>query len=236
MSSVAELRATLDDIFKNRKMSENTDRLLEMESFDIRLYAIYLIETYHYTSHNTKNQALVACRSENLSTHYQKFCLHHAYEECGHEYMALHDLNTLGHKFGENDLSEPLPETQALISYLYRTASHGNPYARLGYSFWAESSYQYIGTTMKMLQGVFDLKDSQMTFYKAHSEIDKDHIKEVEDVLTRFVKTQEDWQAVEDCMKMSLKLTGMMLDQVMGSYFELIDGKSNRYDYLKVLL
>lgn len=74
--------------------------------FDVRLYAIYLLETYHYTVHNSRNQALVGASLElSADIQYLKFCLKHAYEEAGHELMALHDLKTLG----LSELPSPLP-------------------------------------------------------------------------------------------------------------------------------
>src|SRR5690349_189535 len=59
------------------------------------LYAIYMIETYHYTSHNAHNQALVGTRPDCTSV-YAKFCYQHAADEVGHEKMALHDVSSLG--------------------------------------------------------------------------------------------------------------------------------------------
>lgn len=236
MKSTEHLKKVLDKTFAKRQISENTGRLLELDHIDARLYAIYLVETFHYTSHNTKNQALVATRRETIPTHYQQFCLKHALEESGHELMALHDLNTLGHHFKPDDLSAPLAETQALIAYLYDIAQFGSPYARLGYSFWAEGSYEYIGQSMGMIQQALNLKDSQMTFYKAHAVIDEQHLRDIEDTIERFVKNEQDLKAVEDAMLMSLRLTGLMIDKVVGSYLERVDNVSNRYDYLDKIL
>jgi hypothetical protein len=232
---IGYLRTTLDHAFKTHKQNDDVDRLMELEHVDRRLYGIYLIETYHYAKHNSKNQALVATRRDTLPVNYQKFCLNHALEETGHEYMAFHDLNSIGHTFAENKLPLPLPETNTLIAYLYDVAQNGNPYSRLGYSFWAEGSYKYIGQTWDMLQGALELKDSQMTFYKAHGDIDEQHSKDVEAAINTYVKTEEDMIAVEEVMLTSLNLTGVMLEGVVRSYLELLDGKSNRYDFLKCL-
>lgn len=235
MDKILELKELIKSEFQKKGMSKNTERLMGLDHVDRRIYAIYMIETYHYTRHNTKNQALVAARRELMPVQYQKFCLNHALEEAGHEYMALHDLNSLGTTFAESDLPEPLQETKALIAYLYEVSSHGNLYARLGYSFWAESSYDYIGKSMGMIQQALGLKDSQMTFFKSHHEIDKKHVQEIEEAILRFAKTQQDYDAVKEVMLTSLRLTGIMMDKVIVSYLERVDNISNRYDFLDVL-
>lgn len=58
------------------------------------LYAIYMIETYHYTAHNARNQGLVGVRHADNPV-YAKFCFEHAAQEVGHEKMALHDVMSL---------------------------------------------------------------------------------------------------------------------------------------------
>src|SRR5687767_8282796 len=78
------------------------------------MYAAYLVETYHYTRHNARNQAMVGMRTA-LEPQYLKFCFTHASEEVGHELMALHDLRSLGVDIEEGALGSPLPRTEALI-------------------------------------------------------------------------------------------------------------------------
>jgi len=68
---------------------------LESGRFDERLYALYLIETFHSTSHDARNQALVAVCLPTQDATYMRYCFRHALEETGLEQMALHDLSTL---------------------------------------------------------------------------------------------------------------------------------------------
>lgn len=187
--------------------------------FSAELYQMYMTETYHYTFHNSRNQALVGVFGQGLPIHYQKFVYHHAAEETGHEMMALHDLNSIAKKnLKPQDLPAPLCATEALVGYLYWVSFTGNPLQRLGYSFWAENSYQYINPLVEKIRDRLSLKNSQLTFFVAHSDIDDEHAKEVQDMITQFAKTEADWRAIEDVARKSLRLTGNILDEVWAEY------------------
>lgn len=196
-------------------LSENS-LLKRMQSQPIskELYAQYMIETFHYTKHNARNQALVGVVASNISGGYQKFCMEHAAEETGHEYMALHDLKAIGIDIATVEQSTPLPETETLIAYLYYISATGNPVQRLGYSFWAESVYGYISPILTKLRSDLKLIPSQMTFFIAHSDIDADHAEEVKKVMLQNCRTPEDWAAVERVMTTSLNLTVQMLTAI----------------------
>ncbi len=92
--SIEKLRARLELEMDNLQQSENLFKVLEEGFADKRLYGIYLTETFHYTFHNSRNQAMVAARKDTMNINYMKYCLKHANEEAGHEMMAFHDLNT----------------------------------------------------------------------------------------------------------------------------------------------
>jgi pyrroloquinoline quinone (PQQ) biosynthesis protein C len=202
---------------------------------DRQLYAIYLLETYQYTLHNSRNQALVGVRALDVSIPYLKFCFEHASEETGHEHMALHDLRALGLPREAVVIPPPLPMTEALIAYLYWVSGTGNPLRRLGYSFWAESSYDYI---MPLIGGVKDklgLTPAQMTFFIAHSKIDEDHAEQVRRMVAENCKTERDWRDVEHVLETSLRLMGAMMEDVYAEYERLQKGQSPNYAFLEAL-
>lgn len=201
--------------------------LVQSGEIDRRLYALYLIETFHYTRENPRHQALVGARSD-ADPIYLKFCLKHAADEVGHEMMALHDLRSIGYDVTADDLPAPLDATEVLTAYLYRISQVGNPLARVGYSFWAESSYEHIGPLLAAAQGKLGLEDKNMTFLVAHAKIDADHAEEVDAVLRRFATTTDDWDAVGRVMRTSLRLTVEMLDAVADEYRAVADGRSRR--------
>lgn len=201
------------------------------------MYAIYMIETYHYTSHNSRNQVLVGIRPD-CSTIYTKFCYEHAAEEVGHEKMALHDVASLGLPALKEEgayLPEPLLDTECLISYLYWISITGNPLQRLGYSYWAESCYSHINPILEKLRDSLQLKASQLTFFIAHSDIDAEHFEGVKDIIRRTCKNEQDLTAISRVMENSLQLTGRMLEAVYDEYELLLAGRSERCALLRNL-
>lgn len=199
---------------------------------DKTLYAIYMIETFHYTAHNARNQALVGVR-ENPSPVYTKFCFEHAAEEVGHEKMALHDLRSIDVITHDTVIPKPLPETETLIAYLYWVAANGNPLRRLGYSYWAENCYHYINPLIEKLRSTLQLQDSQLTFFIAHSSIDEAHFDEIKKIIQRTCNTQDDLEDITNVMETTLKLTHKMLEAVFDEYAKLQAGTSTRYSFLK---
>ena len=234
----------LQNLYARR--DQEWQRLLERSPFvkgvmsdrmDRRLFGIYLVETYHYVIHNPKHQALVGTRAEPLHPNYRKFCFEHAAEETGHELMALHDLCSLGGlREGEFTLSEPLFETELLNAYLYRISVSGNPLRRLGYSFWAEDAYHYIGELIARTRRALDLSDAQMTFLIAHANIDAQHSKDVARMLETFCASDQDWHDVETVMCGSLRLQAGILDAVWDEFKNIRDGGAGRYGYLNALV
>jgi pyrroloquinoline quinone (PQQ) biosynthesis protein C len=217
----------------------STSRFVERiraDRFDARLYGIYMIETYHYTSHNARNQALAGARSFDRSPQYLKFCFEHAEEETGHELMALHDLCSLGLDRSALVLPAPLPATEVLIAYLYWVSQNGNTVQRLGYSYWAENSYGQIDSLLQIVRRKIDLKDSQLTFFVAHSTIDDKHAREVHETIEHHCRSGEDWEAVERVMLTSLALTGRMLEDVDTAYEALLSGADSPYAFLNALV
>ena len=209
---------------------------VEIGRVDRKFFALYMLETYQYTLHNARNQALVGVRSLSARPQYVQFCFEHAAEETGHELMALHDFKTLWPEGAPFEIPQPLVETEVLIAYLYWISATGNPLQRMGYSFWAESSYKYIMPTLRRLQERLGLSRHQLTFFIAHSDIDAKHAEEIERALIQGCETDADWQAVERVMTTSLRLTGRFLDGIWAEYQRLLVGAPSGYAFLNAHL
>lgn len=199
------------------------------------LYAIYMLETFHYTAHNARNQALVGERDASNPV-YTKFCFDHAAEEVGHEQMALHDLKKMGFEGVEQNIPRPLPQTETLIAYIYWVSATGNPLQRLGYSYWAENCYRYINPVIDKLRITLSLTPGQLTFFIAHSDIDSKHFEEIKTVIERTCKSQKDLDDITAVASVTLDLTGKMLDGVFDEYVALESGRPSRYAFLPELL
>ncbi len=235
-SRFAGLEKTCEATWQSLLAKSNFVQAVLAGEFDKRLYAIYLIETYHYTLHNARNQALVGVRGKSLTPDYMRFCFKHAQEETGHELMALNDLFALGLEKSTFGLPEPLPATETLIAYLYWVSVTGNPLRRLGYSFWAENCYGYIDPVIKKMQTVLGLEPKQMSFLVAHAKIDEVHAAEVQRLILKNCKDEKDWRDLETVMVTSLRLTGNMLEEVFDEYKRLCHQGGTKYDFLNSLM
>ncbi len=203
--------------------------------YDRRFYGIYLVETYHYVMHNPKHQALVATRFTEMPANYMKFCYEHAEEEAGHESMAFHDLLNMGITKESFTMPLPLPSTETFIAYLYRVSAVGNTLRRLGYSFWAEDSYQYIQDIMGKVISTLHLNNKHTTFLVSHAAIDEDHAAEIESMIQKYCVTEYDWDAVTEVLITSLKLQSAMLDDIVDEYLLLKSGEKSRYSFLNLI-
>jgi hypothetical protein len=204
---------------------------------DRRIYALYLTQVYHYAFHTARNQALVAVNRKNINIQYMQFCLEHALEETGHELMALHDLRSMGIPITDpkHEMPPALTPTQLLIAYLYWISQNGNPVQRLGYSFWAERSYAYIKGFMDSMLAGMELNKKQMTFFYSHSTIDDKHAKDVEEILIKVCKTDEDWMAVTQTAVITLDLTHQIIKAVISEYEKLIRGEPGDFEVVNQL-
>ena len=129
-------------------------------------------------------------------------------------------------------MPQALSQTEVLIGYLYWISTNGNSLQRLGYSFWAEDSYQYIGDILKILSDTLNLEPKNMSFLVSHATIDEKHSQEIEEMICEFCKTDDDWESVEKVMKTSLRLQSEMLDAVIAEYLNLSSGSRSRYQFL----
>jgi thiaminase len=176
------------------------------------LWRDLLLQVYHYSRHNSMNQAVAAFvpAPEGLL----KFVYKHAAEELGHERMVTHDLKSIGMLDDSELTAAPLPATEALIGYLYYVALRYGPVARLGYSFWAEGAHAHIQEPIGKLCADLQLTSKNITFFGSHAEADEVHIRQVEDAIERFAVSPQDRELVTRVCLTTLSLTGQLLDQV----------------------
>lgn len=177
------------------------------------LYRLTMAQFYHYTRHNSLNQAATAFRADPEQLALLGFVYEHAREELGHERLILRDLEAAGLWHEGEPLPPPLPATDALIHYLYGVALREGPIPRLGYSHWAESVYPEIAPLLCGVRESLALTDRDLTFFTAHAEIDRKHSRQVESAMNRAVTTAEQAEAVHRVAVTSLWLTLQLLEQ-----------------------
>ncbi|HEX3147795.1 MAG TPA: iron-containing redox enzyme family protein [Gemmataceae bacterium] len=223
------LRSVWDEVFRTCPLIH----AIQKGEINRALYALYLFQTYHYTLHNSRNQALVGVRSVEENGPYLNYCFSHAADEAGHEQMALHDIKSIGLPDAEQLIPAPLAETEVLIAYLYWVSATGNPFRRLGYSFWAEGAYEFIGPLIDRVRTTLQLRDSQMTFFVAHARIDEEHFAQVRRMLRSNCRTAADWAEAGQVMETSLRLTGRMMSAVHAAYESFRQGNAEQFAFLR---
>ncbi|MDP3760790.1 MAG: iron-containing redox enzyme family protein [Ramlibacter sp.] len=210
-SFTESLRQTVDAEWARIKQGEFWRRVMGAP-VTAALWRDLLLQVYHYSRHNSMNQAVAAFvpAPEGLL----KFVYQHAGEELGHERMITHDLKSIG-LLDEADLvAAPLPATEALIGYLYYVGLRYGAVARLGYSFWAEGAHAHIQEPLRKLCADLKLTSKNVTFFGAHAEADEVHILQVEDAIGRFAVSAQDRELVRRVCLTTLSLTEQLLEQV----------------------
>ena len=212
------LETAIGDLWSRARDGRFWTHVLE-NGFDRSLYRLVMVQIYHYTRHNSINQAAAAFGAAPEQMGLLRFVYTHAREELGHEKMVLHDLRVIGLLGLDETIADPpLPATDALINYLYGVALRQGPIARLGYSYWAESVYGHIAPLLTRARESLNLADREMAFFVAHAEIDSKHAVEVEHAIRCSVLTQADADAVYRVATTSLWLTVMLLEQAFDKW------------------
>jgi len=192
--------------------------VMREEGFNTELYKLLMLQIFHYTKHNAINQAVATYKVDHTEISLLRFCFKHASEELGHENMVIRDLDSIG-LFDQTELDAgPLPATQALVGYLYHVSLELGGLARLGYSYWTESSYGHLAEMTDHMRQDLNIKDNNMTFFVAHSAIDEKHSAEVNAAIEKHVKTDEQRKAVIEVAKTTLYMTGAMFNNVAEVY------------------
>jgi pyrroloquinoline quinone (PQQ) biosynthesis protein C len=214
----ARLETAIGDLWGRARDGRFWTHVLE-NGFDRSLYRLVMVQIYHYTRHNSINQAAAAFGAAPEQIGLLRFVYTHAREELGHEKMVLHDLRAIGLLGPDETIADPpLPATDALINYLYGVALRQGPIARLGYSYWAESVYGHIAPLLARARESLNLTDREMAFFVAHAEIDSKHAVEVEHAIRGSVRSQADADAVYRVATTSLWLTVMLLEQAFDEW------------------
>ena len=207
------LDASIDALWSQAR-SGDLWRHVEANGFDRELYRILMVQIYHYTRHNSVNQAVAVLRADPDQMGLLRFVYRHAQEELGHEKLALHDLRAIGLLGKDEPITDaPLPATDALINYIYSVALREGPVARLGYSYWAENVYEHIAPMLGRARTSLGLTDREMAFFVAHADIDEDHSQDVVRAIRRAVTTHEQADAVHRVAVTTLWLTLALMDQ-----------------------
>lgn len=210
---IERLEAAVANEWENIKEGRFWRRVMA-EPVSVELYQSMLEQVYHYTRHNSINQAAAAYKTAPERRRLLRFVYNHAREELGHEGMVINDLKSINRYDEGFEQRQPLASTQALIAFLYQVALEHGAVARLGYSYWAETCYGHIDPLLGKFRQDLGLADRNLTFFVAHSEIDSKHAEEVNEAIRDCEPSPAEQDAILNVAVTTLYLTGQMLDQV----------------------
>jgi len=200
---------------------------------DKRLYAIYLVQVYHYAYHTARNLGLAGANLFNRDLKLMHHFFGHALGEVGHEVMAFNDLKELGIKLDSQDEVPPaLPETEIMVAYVKNLSISEKPYRCLGYHYWIEQPYNYINSFMQAMELTMGLEKKQMSFYKQHAIIDQKHGSDIQEIVAEVCKTDGIMAEIMEVTRTSLWLMFDVLKRVIQEFILLSENKSDRYAIL----
>src|SRR6266851_2066655 len=91
----SRLDSSIADLWKEARASHFW-RQIVAGGWDAKLYRLTMLQIFHYTRHNSINQAVAALRTDPEQMPLLRFVYGHAKEELGHERLVLHDLRSIG--------------------------------------------------------------------------------------------------------------------------------------------
>ncbi|NVK36456.1 MAG: iron-containing redox enzyme family protein, partial [Gammaproteobacteria bacterium] len=190
---MSDFRKELDEICNEEWGKIKQGLFFELANTNIskELYVKAMVQVFHYTKNNAINQAAAAFSEDHKKVGLLRFAMKHALEELGHENMVVNDLESMGVSKDIFD-TPPMPATDALNGYLDSVAIRGGVIPRLGYSFWAEDSYEHLAPLLDACQNKLGLTEKQLTFFIAHAVIDEKHADDVNNAIDRWVHTDEE--------------------------------------------
>jgi len=181
---------------------------------DVRFYARYLMNVWHYAQHSSTVIGLAGTRCVLSHPPLAEYLLQHALEELGHDQWALDDLKTLDVSEAEVRASRPVPACAAMIGYEYYVAGHANPVGLFGWLYVLEAMGEDLGhlVAAAIKQGL--KMPSGVKFLAGHGEADAEHTKEIVDQIKRNI-SGSDLEEVHHVAEVVSDLYARMFREIM---------------------
>lgn len=199
-----------ESAFVKEMMSSNKQRVLA-------LYTEYLRYCYHYVSLSSSFTPLAARRLDTKHLHVRKWILEHSGEELGHELMALNDLKKLGVDT-EMVKKEKAPiGVTGYVSFFHYKVAIDNPWCAFGVLYLLEGMATALAPKIakNVASHMGDIK--ALSFFKEHGDLDVDHMREQQEVLTKADLTDADLADIARTILETAHMKRFMLDKLVES-------------------
>lgn len=174
-------------------------------------YKAILREIYHYAKEDPQVQALASVYFRGKDRDTVRMFLKHAISEIGHDRMALLDMESLGEDVSAIPLTNPLPNTVALIAFPFYQIQYANPIGYLGYLYFLEHMPTAAGPLYASALVAAGIPSTALGFLNEHMTVDLAHNKLMAEYVRRLVRTESDLGAVIYAMHVTGELYAAML-------------------------
>ena len=207
-----------------------------IEDKDIRFYAIYMTQVYHYAYHTPRSLALAGANLANGDIKLMEHFFEHALEENGHDMIAFNDLKAMGVPLKKRrDMPPALPSTETMIAYVKYLSLSPEPYRSLGYHYWIEQPYGYIDRFMQQLNEGLQLQESQFSFYKTHKSLDEKHGDDVQSLISYCCQTEQQWEAIYEVAQTTMRQFAQMIFESLEEYEKLKNGSPSQFQIINAI-
>ncbi|KEQ18509.1 TenA family transcriptional regulator [Endozoicomonas numazuensis] len=181
-------------------------------------YVAFLTQAYHHVKHTVPLLMAAGSRLPQEKEWLRQAIAEYIEEELGHQEWVLNDIAACGFDKEEVRHSQPLPETEIMVAYLYDTINRINPVGIFGMVQVLEGTSILLASAgSKVVQEVLELPDSAFSYLSSHGELDIGHMKFFENLMNK-INDPQDQAAIIHCSRMMYGLYGNIfqnLDNVM---------------------
>lgn len=219
MSKLEQVKSVWYRGFQKAAQSEVMRRVVSGQ-ITTEQYASVLCEIYHQVRRHPAALASMTLRLKGKQIDMVPSILKHALSETGHDELALKDLETLGYSSSCVVESEMLPETKAILGYMYSLLTVERPLAFLGYLFHLEFMPTASGASYINGLKSAGIPEEACTFIQDHATIDVAHNKLMERYLNELVESDQDLRAIQEAAETTIQLYVNMLTAALNRPLE----------------
>lgn len=181
-------------------------------------FATYMTDVLHYAIFSPRVIGQAACRLTERCPDAAEYLFRHAQEECGHDVWAREDLSALG--WSGEDIARSLPSDacRRMLAMEHYFAYHHNPMALFGWMYVLESlGGDVAGALAERIDACLNLGKRATSFLAGHGEADVDHARELTDIISRTIVSEEDQRDFLFVVRESETLYTEILDHAFGA-------------------
>lgn len=174
-------------------------------------YLAFLTQAFHHVRHTVPLLMIAGSRLPERYKSLQPRFLHYLDEEVGHDEWILNDIRAAGGDVAALRRSDPHPETDAFVAYVYDTVQRRNPLGIFGMVLVLEGTSVALALqAADRIQAALQLPDGAFTYLRSHGTLDQQHVRDLENILETITDVH-DQADITQCARVMFWLYGQML-------------------------